>query len=481
MEIEMGGAFCSSPSCWISALLLALLSLAAAADPASPLRPEPLHTHSHAPNCGHADDALKPARPTVVAVYYAWYHDGAHPQRPWLHWTRPDAAKNTLALQAQRPGEPAPASAARPLVGLYDSADPTIARWHVQLAKAAGIDAFLVSWWDKHNDVDQNFERGILPAAEKEGFKIALFDERAQFHDTLENYQGMLTRALRRYKDSPAYLRLDGRPVVYLYQVAREPGLTAEEFVRLKRHVEREVGPVYWIVDKIEHDTRAARSGDTDREKRIPAQWLATPGIDSFGFYSTFSNFRAHRYEELAGKYRYLTRLAHDAGKKMLLPVHPGHDNSHFREAPHEYVMPRRDGQTLRDYLRGDRCRRGLHHGHQLERMAGIHRRRACILMARSLPLPGNSGGMEGDEFHRAAAAEEHKVKQAFSILTNTIDGLLDAPGVITTGWRDGCFNPHIRDRDAATLVSGVGKVANAVAISVGFIDQSSIPAREDK
>ena len=285
-------------------------------------------------------------------MYYAWYHDGAHPQRPWLHWTRPDTAKNTLALQTQRPGEPAPASAARPLVGLYDSADPTIARWHVQLAKAAGIDAFLVSWWDKHNGVDQNFQRGILPAAEKEGFKIALFDERAQFHDTLENYQRMLTGALHRYKDSPAYLRLDGRPVVYLYQVAREPGLTAEQFARLKRHVEREVGPVYWIVDKIEHDTRAAHSGDTDREKRIPAAWLATPGIDSFGFYSTFSNFRAHRYEELAGKYRYLTRLAHDAGKKMLLPVHPGHDNSHFREAPHVYVMPRRDGRTLGDYLR---------------------------------------------------------------------------------------------------------------------------------
>ena len=190
MEIEVSGSFDSSPLCWISALLLAFLPLAAAAaaDSASPLRPEPLHTHSCASDCGHADDALEPARPTVFAVYYAWYHDGAHPQRPWLHWTRPDAAKNRLALQAQRPGEPAPASAARPLVGLYDSADPTIARWHVQLAKAAGIDAFLVSWWDKHNGVDQNFERGILPAAEKEGFKIALFDERAQFHSTLENY-----------------------------------------------------------------------------------------------------------------------------------------------------------------------------------------------------------------------------------------------------------------------------------------------------
>ena len=34
----------------------------------------------------------------------------------------------------------------------------------------------------------------------------------------------------------------------------------------------------------------------------------------------------------------------------MLLPVHPGHDNSHFNATP--YAMPRRDGETLRDYLR---------------------------------------------------------------------------------------------------------------------------------
>jgi hypothetical protein len=111
-----------------------------------------------------------------------------------------------------------------------------------------------------------------------------------------------------------------------------------------------EVGPVYWIVDQIAHDAVAAKAGDLDREKRIPADWLATPGVDSFAFYSTFSNFRAHEYEALAGKYRYLTKLAHDAGKKMLLPVHPGHNNSHFVDNP--YVMPRRGGQTLRDFLR---------------------------------------------------------------------------------------------------------------------------------
>ncbi len=297
-----------------------------------------------------ADDAPKPSRPLLFAAYYVWYHTGDHSRQPWAHWTYPASETNALAIRAQIHGQPPPASAARPLAGCYDSADPRIAEWHVQLAQAAGIDAFLVSWWDTVNGLDHSFEKGILAAAVKQGFKIALLDERAQFHSTLEDYQAMLARALRKYKDSPAYLRIDGKPAVYLYQVAARPGLTPIDFQALKAHVEGEVGPVYWIVDKIAHDADAQRAGDEDRVKRIPAQWLAVPGVDSFGFYSTFSHFRANRYEALASKYRYLVKLAHDAGKKMLLPAHPGHDNSHFSETP--YVMPRCDGQTLRDFLR---------------------------------------------------------------------------------------------------------------------------------
>jgi hypothetical protein len=291
-----------------------------------------------------------PKRPLLLANYYCWYHDSQHLKRTFQHWTYPASATNALAKQAQRSGEPPPNSVFRPLVGLYDSADPLIAEWHVQLAKAAGIDVFLVDWWDTHNALDQNVDRGIVAAASKHGFKFALLDERAQFHQKFEDYQVMLARALKRYKDHPAYLRLEGRPVVYLYQVAAKPSLGAAQFPLLKRHVEAEVGPVYWIVDKIAHDAKAANAGDHDRDKRIPADWLATPGVDSFAFYSAFSNFRAHEYDVLAGRYRYLTKLAHDAGKKMLLPVHPGHDNSHFVDKP--YVMPRRGGQTLRDYLR---------------------------------------------------------------------------------------------------------------------------------
>jgi hypothetical protein len=291
-------------------------------------------------------------RPMLLANYYTWYHDGSHPKRAWSGWTRKESKTNPRALAKQREGEPPPSSAIRPLVGLYDSRDRAVADWHVALAKAAGIDALLVDWWGTHLDRDKNAEAGIIAACEAGGLSWAILDERAQFHHDLDAYAGWVVEAMKRYVAMPHYLKIDGRPVWYLYQVAQNPGLTPDQFTLLRRRVEREVGEIYWIVDKIEHDHTEARAGNVAREKRIPVQWLRVEEVDAFAFYSTFSNFRADRYEQLVGRYRHLTNLAHRAGKRMMLPVHPGHDNSYFRDDGDFYVMPRRNGQTLRDYLR---------------------------------------------------------------------------------------------------------------------------------
>jgi hypothetical protein len=129
--------------------------------------------------------------------------------------------------------------------------------------------------------------------------------------------------------------------VYYVYQVAFDPSLTPEKFEELKSYVEDKVGPVYWIVDAISNE---------NNDFRIPKQWLPSP-VDSFCFYGTFSIFLAHTYDELAERYAKVVSQAHDAGKKMCLPVHPGHDN--LKEGnPKHYEMPRRDGQTFRDFLR---------------------------------------------------------------------------------------------------------------------------------
>ena len=214
------------------ALLLAFLPLAAAAaaaDPGSPHRSEPLHSCIHAPDCGHADDTLKPARPTVFAVYYAWYHD-AH-IRSARGCTGPGPMLRRIRWLSRRSGlanRPRPARRARWSAFTTVPTQPSpggMCNWPRR--RALTPSGQLVGQAQR---LDQNFERGILPAAEKEGFKIRFVRRTCAVPRHAGELSADAHTGLRRYKDNPAYLRLEGRPVVYLYQVAPKPGLTAEEF-----------------------------------------------------------------------------------------------------------------------------------------------------------------------------------------------------------------------------------------------------------
>ena len=75
-------------------------------------------------------------------------------------------------------GEPKPRGKAQPLIGYYDSDNPDVVRWHMRLAKAAGIDAFLVSWWGGSNVSGKAFEQVIVPVAAEEGVKVAIWPRR---------------------------------------------------------------------------------------------------------------------------------------------------------------------------------------------------------------------------------------------------------------------------------------------------------------
>jgi arylsulfatase A-like enzyme len=283
-----------------------------------------------APPRQHADMPAK--RPALWAVYYAWYTTETGSHGKWNIWG--DANDKGAKLK--------PRGKAQPLIGYYDSDNPDVVRWHMRLAKAAGIDAFLVSWWGGSNVSGKAFEQVIVPTAAEEGVKVAMCSELAQFHHDVIKLAKETAATLKRVKDSPAYLRMEGKPVVYLYQVPFAPKLTPETFGQLQRGVETEVGPVYWVMDKV---------SNTNNKMTIPAPWLAVPDISMFGFYGTFSIKRVWAYDDVISDYRRVAEAAHAKGKKVFLPVHPGHDNSVFR--PNDFfVIPRDEGATLREYLR---------------------------------------------------------------------------------------------------------------------------------
>jgi hypothetical protein len=311
-----------------------------------------------------AAEAARPARspragkrPPVLAFYYVWYGTPFGPAGQWTHWgkTEPGALApggtdpNRVWFE---PGLRDVASAAYPLIGPYDSRQREVVRWHVRLAKAAGIDGFLVSWWGPGSwqrppgQTYKAFVEVLLPVAEEEGFKVCLCDELPQFFKDFDQVVAWAGEYLDRFRRSPAYLHVGGQPVYYVYQVW-QGRMSVPQCRRLIQAVEKRVGPVYWIVDKMR--CRLAKDSPKNRELYFPAEWLAVREIDALGGYATFSNLRVHEPRDLRILFGRLVDQAHRHGKKVLLPVHPGHNNSKFNRKP--YVMPRRAGETFRGFL----------------------------------------------------------------------------------------------------------------------------------
>jgi hypothetical protein len=133
-----------------------------------------------------------PLRPRVLAFYYTWYRGS-----DWIDGSKPTARHNT---------NPTP----------YDSADPGVIDRHLAQAQVAGIDGFIVSWWGQDTPSDHNLPALFTRAPR--GFDIALYLE-AQGHRfrTQQELVDQLDYALDRYAKSRHYLRIDRRPVMYVY------------------------------------------------------------------------------------------------------------------------------------------------------------------------------------------------------------------------------------------------------------------------
>lgn len=98
--------------------------------------------------CAAARDTFPAhAKPLLLAFYHPWYGTPDGSAGRWHKWDSfrfPDRYRPERRLPN---GRHEIASADYPLIGPYDQGDPEVVRWHFRLAKAAGIDGFLCSWW----------------------------------------------------------------------------------------------------------------------------------------------------------------------------------------------------------------------------------------------------------------------------------------------------------------------------------------------
>jgi hypothetical protein len=153
----------------------------------------------------------------VLAYYYIWFQE------------------DTLLKPMAEGGGRERFEGLHPVVGAYNSWDPAIIEKHMQQMNRALIDALAVSWW---YDTKENGPNSILDTvfekAVAHGLKITIDYERGLL--PLDEVYSNLFYFLDRYKNHPAMLKVEGRPVVMVW-TAR--GHTPEEWQGLFDRLEQ--------------------------------------------------------------------------------------------------------------------------------------------------------------------------------------------------------------------------------------------------
>lgn len=300
---------------------------------------------------GAAEDSGASNRPLLLAFYHPWYGTPWGPAGKWIKWDSSQFPGRYHPEQVRQGWRHDIASGDYPLIGPHDVSDPEIVRWHFRLAKAAGIDGFLCSWWkvgQKNEFWDwqyQSFGKLWLNVAEEENFKIAVIDECAHYVRDYDQLLSRITNHLPGYAKSPGYLKIRGQPVWFVYQVW-DDWLKPKMAANYVREAEDRVGDVYRIFDKMKATAIAEPPG---ARLTVLPEWLAIRQIDCFGSYSLFANWRETNATALTQLYMGFAQNVRAAGKAVQLPVLPGHDNTAVNETP--YVVARREGETLRAFL----------------------------------------------------------------------------------------------------------------------------------
>jgi len=141
--------------------------------------------------------SVSPIRPLVLAHYYPWYSlDG---------WQDPQFA--------DRPAQP------------YSSDSPTDIDRQAGQAHSAGIDAFVVSWQGRTNISNDHRMRLVLDSVARAGMHACVYFETYIVNPTNDPNQPIdpatmvewMEDAVDMYSGHPGYLRVDGRPVIFVY------------------------------------------------------------------------------------------------------------------------------------------------------------------------------------------------------------------------------------------------------------------------
>jgi len=115
----------------------------------------------------------------------------------------------------------------QPSLGKYDSSNPHILATHVAQARYAGLDAFISSYWGPKTPTARRLPL-LLDTAAQQGFHVAAYYEPASLPNPPSTSElGQHFDLLYQLAGHPAWLRVRGKPVLFIYNIGLEASCPA--------------------------------------------------------------------------------------------------------------------------------------------------------------------------------------------------------------------------------------------------------------
>lgn len=258
-------------------------------------------------------DPLGAKKPLVGAYYYPWYRVRGERESSSLGWMRRTLRGRLEPKQL-------------PKRGIYNSRDAETIAEHIAQSKRGGIDFWVVSWWGPRHSRSSVFKNDILPHAEAGKLKYALFYEstgrfgpfdKPSFKTLVDDFKYMAEN----YFENPLYLRIDGKPVVYIYLTrAYFRGRGHEELRRLREALPE----LYLVGDDV--------FGNGQYRPEYARLWDAVTAYDVYGQSSKDLGGTRAALDKLNATYVSARKIANGVGTGFIPAVSPGYNDKAVRE-----------------------------------------------------------------------------------------------------------------------------------------------------
>lgn len=249
-------------------------------------------------------------KPPVIGIYYyPWYKA---PKNESIGWMR-KALRGRLEPKQL------------PKIGVYSSQDADTVAGHIAQCKRGGVNFWTVSWWGPNHKTDTVFKDHILPHPNAGKLKYTLFYESTgrfgsfdnpNFKSLLDDFKYMANN----YFDHPHYLKIDDKPVVYIY-------LTRAYFRNRGhdelKHLREQLPNMYLIGDDV--------FGPNYRSEYAQL-WDAVTAYDGYGQSLPKGGATRAGLKRLKANYINAKEIANSVGTGFIPGVSPGYNDKAVRD-----------------------------------------------------------------------------------------------------------------------------------------------------